>query len=186
MNIAQLISGSGKSVLLIDADMRNPSLSDLIAPGRASGLLDFLIGETPSEDSTFRHPTKPLTFLPANGKLRVSQTAELIGSARMEALLNSARKAYDYVILDLPPLAPVVDVRAIARMIGFFVYVIEWGETSVSTVLQAMQTVPNIEGKILGCVLNKTNMAALRLHSKSEGGNEYYDYHRFRNYETSH
>ena len=186
MNIAQLICSSGKSVLLIDADMRNPTLSGLIAPGRASGLLDFLIGETPSENSTYTHPTKPLTFLPANGTVSVSQTAELIGSPRMEALLNSARKSYDYVILDLPPLAPVVDVRAAARMIGLFVYVIEWGETSVSTVMQAMQTVPNIEAKIVGCVLNKTNMDALRLHSKGTGGNEYYDYHRFHNYETSH
>jgi hypothetical protein len=53
-------------------------------------------------------------------------------------------------------------------------------------VAQALQTVPNIEGKILGCVLNKTNMDALRLYNKGLGSSEYYDYHRFRDYETSH
>jgi len=184
-NLAQLISASGKSVLLIDADMRNPALSNQVAPGRAAGLLEFLTGETPTEQSTFAHPTRPLTFLPANGTLRVAQTSELIGSPRMEALLNSARKSFDYVILDLPPLAPVVDVRAVARLINAFVYVIEWGETSISTVTQAIQTVPNIDGKILGCVLNKTNMDALRLYNKGHGPNEYYDYHRFHDYETS-
>jgi len=109
----------------------------------------------------------------------------LIGSPRMEALLNAARENYDYVLIDLPPLAPVVDVRAVARMIGSFVYVIEWGETSVATVTQAMLTVPNIESKILGCVLNKTNMQALRLYNMGHGSSEYYDYHRFRNYETA-
>jgi len=186
MNLAQLISTSGKSVLLIDGDMRNPALSGQIAPGRVSGLVDFLIGESSTDQSTYVHPTRPLTFLPANGKIKVSQTAELIGSPRMEALLNAARKSYNYIIIDLPPLAPVVDVRAIARMITSFVYVIEWGETSVSTVTQAIQTVPGIETKILGCVLNKTNMNALRLYNKGHGSSEYYDYHRFQQYETSH
>jgi succinoglycan biosynthesis transport protein ExoP len=185
MNLAQLISSSGKSVFLIDGDMRNPALSGQVAPARKSGLVDFLIGEASIEQSTYAHPSQPLTFLPANGKIKVSQTAELIGSARMEALLNTARKTYDYVIVDLPPLAPVVDVRAVARMISSFVYVIEWGETSTSTVSQAIQTVPGIETKILGCVLNKTNMNALRLYNKGHGSSEYYDYHRFRQYESS-
>jgi len=185
MNLAQLISASGKSVLLIDGDMRSPSLSEMVAPNRLSGLIDFLIGETPLEQATYAHPTRPLNFLPANGKMKISQTAELIGSPRMEALLNAARENYDYVLIDLPPLAPVVDVRAVARMIGSFVYVIEWGETSVATVTQAMLTVPNIESKILGCVLNKTNMQALRLYNMGHGSSEYYDYHRFRNYETA-
>jgi succinoglycan biosynthesis transport protein ExoP len=104
----------------------------------------------------------------------------------MERLLEVVSRNYDYVVIDLPPLAPVVDVRAIARMVDGFVYVIEWGKTSTSTVQQAMQTVPALGDKMLGVVLNKTNMQALRLYSKNEAGNEYYDYHRFSAYTEGH
>ena len=71
-------------------------------------------------------------------------------------------------------------------MVGAFVYIIEWGKTSVATVKQAMQTVQGLEEKTLGCVLNKANMDALRLYSQGVATNEYYDYERFRPYVTSH
>lgn len=186
MNIAQLIAMSGRSVLLIDGDLRNPSLSNAVAPGRQAGLLDYLTGAAPITSSILTDKAQQLAFLPANGGARVPQTAELLGTQAMEQLLEAVSRNYDYVIIDLPPLAPVVDVRAVARLVDGFVYVIEWGQTSVSTVQQAMQTVPTLGNKMLGVILNKTNMQALRLYSKSEAGNEYYDYHRFGAYTESH
>lgn len=186
MNLAQLIAMSGKSVLLIDGDLRNPSLSDLVAPKRNSGLLEYLVDGSTVSQSILVDPTKPLSFLPANGGIRVPQTAELMGSAQMERLIAALSNTYDFVVIDLPPLAPVVDVRVIARLIQGFVYVVEWGQTSEATVQQAMQTVPSLHDKLLGVVLNKTNMQALRLYSKNESGNEYYDYNRFGAYAESH
>lgn len=186
MNLAQLIAMSGKSVLLIDGDLRNPSLSDMVAPQRNSGLLEYLIDSSTVSQSILADPSKPLSFLPANGGTRVAQTAELIGTAQMERLLDLLSNTYDFVIIDLPPLAPVVDVRVIARLVDGFVYVVEWGKTSATTVQQAMQTVPSLHDKLLGVILNKTNMQALRLYSKNEAGNEYYDYHRFGAYAESH
>jgi succinoglycan biosynthesis transport protein ExoP len=186
MNIAQLIAMSGRSVLLIDGDLRNPSLSNTVAPRRKSGLLEYLTGSAPVGESMLTDKVHRLAFLPANGGTRLPQTAELVGAEAMERLLEVVSRNYDYVVIDLPPLAPVVDVRAIARMVDGFVYVIEWGKTSTSTVQQAMQTVPALGDKMLGVVLNKTNMQALRLYSKNEAGNEYYDYHRFSAYTEGH
>lgn len=186
MNLAQLIALSGSGVLVIDADLRNPSLSRSVSPERAAGLLDCLMDSKPLDQVVCGHPSRPLNFLPAYGARKVTQTSELLGSSRMRDLLATASRHYDYVIIDLPPLAPVVDVRAIAPMIGAFVYIIEWGKTSVATVKQAMQTVQGMEEKMLGCVLNKANMEALRLYSQGVATNEYYDYERFRPYVTSH
>ena len=69
--------------------------------------------------------------------------------------------SYDYVIVDLPPLAPIVDVRATTPLVDCFVLVVEWGRTKIDVVQHALRTAPNVSEAILGAVLNKTDMSIL-------------------------
>ena len=178
MNLAELIASSGKRVLIIDADLRNPGLSNEVAPDRKNGLLEFLLGKAALADVIYTNSSGTLGFVPAcHGQ--ASHTSELLGSARMEELLADARNVYDYVIVDLPPLAPVVDARAIAGAIDGFVFVVEWGQTSFATATHALHETPIVNTKVIGCVLNKTDLKDLRIQSMSRGSNQYYSYNKF-------
>ena len=178
MNLAELIASSGKRVLIIDADLRNPGLSNEVAPDRRAGLLEFLLGKVALADVVYTNSSGTLGFVPAC-QGQASHTSELLGSTRMEELLADARNVYDYVIVDLPPLAPVVDARAIAGAIDGFVFVVEWGQTSFATATHALHETPIVNTKVIGCVLNKTDLKDLRIQSMSRGSNQYYSYNKF-------
>ena len=179
MNIAELIAAAGSSVLVIDADLRSPTLTREIAPHATAGLYEFLAKNVPIDDLLYSDTTKRLKFLPAAAKGGAAQKADLIGTNRMAQLLQAARKAYDYVIIDLPPLAPVVDAKAIAGAIDGFVFVVEWGKTSIATVTDALHNAPSVNQKIIGCVLNKTDENGLRLYTSSVGSSQYYSSEKF-------
>ena len=142
MNIAELIASAGSSVLVIDADLRSPTLTREIAPQASAGLYEFLVDNVPIDELIYSDTAKRLKFLPAAAKGGAGQKADLIGSTRMAQLLEAARKAYDYVIIDLPPLAPVVDAKAVAGAMDGFVFVVEWGKTSIATVTDALHNAP--------------------------------------------
>jgi succinoglycan biosynthesis transport protein ExoP len=92
----------------------------------------------------------------------------------VKQLFESLRSAYDYVIVDLPPLAPVVDVRATTNLIDSFVYVVEWGRTKIDVVWHNLANASGVYDRLLGVVLNKADTQVL---GRYEGyhGNYYYN-----------
>lgn len=182
MNIAELIAASGNSVLIIDADLRSPTLTREITPDAKAGLFEFLVDNVPINDLIYSDEAKRLKFLPAAGRGGAAQKTDLIGSTKMAQLLAAARQTYNYVILDLPPLAPVIDAKAVAGAVDGFVFVVEWGETSIATVTDALHNAPLVSQKIIGCILNKADEEALRLYTASVGNSEYYHHEKFGSY----
>lgn len=182
MNIAELIASSGNTVLVIDADLRSPTLTREITPNATAGLFEFLVNGAPINDLIYSDETKRLKFLPAAGKGGAAQKTDLIGSANMAQLLTAARQTYNYVIIDLPPLAPVIDAKAIAGSVDGFVFVIEWGETSIATVSDALHDAPHVDQKIIGCLLNKADEDTLHLYTSTVGNSQYYSNEKFSSY----
>jgi succinoglycan biosynthesis transport protein ExoP len=182
MNIAQLIAASGSSVLVIDADLRSPTLTREVTPDAEAGLFEFLVHNVPINDLIYSDEAKRLKFLPAAGRRGAAQKTDLIGSNKMAELLTAARQIYDYVILDLPPLAPVIDARAVAGAVDGFVFVVEWGATSIATVSDALHNAPLVNHKIIGVVLNKADEETLRLYTTTVGNSEYYHHEKFGSY----
>ena len=80
----------------------------------------------------------------------------------LRALLESVQDSYDYVILDLPPITPGADVKAISHLIDAFILVIEFGRTSQQAVIDALNAAPTVREKLLGTVLNKADPNELR------------------------
>jgi succinoglycan biosynthesis transport protein ExoP len=80
----------------------------------------------------------------------------------MEDLLVAARKAYDYIIIELAPIVSVVDVKVIERFIDRFVFVVEWGRSKRSLVLEALSDAQMIRERLIGIVLNRADPFALR------------------------
>jgi succinoglycan biosynthesis transport protein ExoP len=182
MNIAELIAASGNTVLVIDADLRSPTLTREITPNASAGLFEFLVNDAPINDLIYSDEAKRLKFLPAAGKGGAAQKTDLIGSTNMAQLLTAARQTYNYVIIDLPPLAPVIDAKAVAGAVDGFVFVVEWGATSIATVSDALHNAPHVNQKIIGCLLNKADEDSLHLYTSSVGNSEYYSHEKFGSY----
>jgi succinoglycan biosynthesis transport protein ExoP len=160
--LALLIAQGGARVILVDADLRNPSLSRELAPGAEFGLLDALSNKMALGDVVWIDPLTRLQFLPAIvTRTQLAHTSELLGSPAIERLFEQLRDEYDYVIVDLSPLAPVVDARATLSLIDSYVFVVEWGRTKVATVHHALGAARRIYDRVLGFVLNKADYSVL-------------------------
>ncbi|WP_046865769.1 Wzz/FepE/Etk N-terminal domain-containing protein [Microvirga massiliensis] len=178
-NLAQLIAHSGRRALLIDADLRHPTLTHLMAPGAQCGLLDLLRDEKDESrkiaDVVWHDPLTGLDFLPGVVGDGPSHTSEILSSAAMANLVQAAQAEYDYVVVDFPPLAPVVDAKAASPVIDAFVLVIEWGRTSPEIVSEALGSAEAVQSKLIGAVLNRANPTKL----KQLEGYKGYDYHKY-------
>jgi polysaccharide biosynthesis transport protein len=166
-NLARLISHAGGKAILLDCDLRNPSLTRALTPEAEIGLLEVISGKKLLTDALWTDPATSLAFLPMVAKARLSHTNEILASAAMKKLVDSLREVYDYVLMDLPPLTPVVDVRATTQIIDSYLFVVEWGRTSVDVVERALGSAPLVYERLLGVVLNKADLDIMRNYSRN-------------------
>jgi succinoglycan biosynthesis transport protein ExoP len=168
-NLGALITASGARALVIDGDCHQRSLTAKLAPDAREGLIEAL--------ATLVHHRQRswLDVLPCVLQNRIPNAAELLGSPQMEELLVAARKAYDYIIIELAPIVSVVDVKVIENFIDNFIFIIEWERSKRSLVLEALSDVDIIRGRVTGVVLNKADPLALHIIEAYKGDT-------FRNY----
>lgn len=159
-NLAELIAHAGGRVLLVDLDLRNPSLSRSLAPD-SRGVIDVIAGKATLPDVAWADRSTNLAFLASGATPKMMHTNEVIASAAMKALFEHLRTIYDYIIVDLPPLAPVVDVRSTTNIIDSYVYVIEWGRTKIDVVEHNLSVASGVYDHLVGVVLNKADTNVL-------------------------
>jgi capsular exopolysaccharide synthesis family protein len=175
-NLSEMIAASGSKTLLIDGDSRHRGLTRRLAPGAKAGLTHAVAGQAAVEDLMWRDPNINLEFLPMIRPPPASHSVGTVSSAAMQKLLDSVQDRYDCVIVDLPPLTPVADVKAVSHLIDYFILVIEWGRTSHEAVTDALKTAPHVFEKLLGAVLNKADPTVLKK-LESYKGRYYRDYY---------
>jgi succinoglycan biosynthesis transport protein ExoP len=182
-NLARLIAHAGGKAILLDCDLRNPSLTHSLAPGAEVGLLDVISGKASLRDAVWHDPATSLAFLPMIAKARLPHSNEILASPGMKKLIESLREVYDYVLVDLPPLNPVVDVRSTSQIIDSYLFVIEWGQTGVDAVRRALGSAPLVYESLIGVILNKADLDAIRRYSRGAGDNyknEYFERYGFK------
>jgi len=180
INLAQLLAMQGSRTLLIDADLRNPGATRAIGRHAEQGILEALLEGKPLKDVLLLDSKTRLAFLPAVVKRRVPHSSDLLSSSIMVNLLEELKVHFDYIVLDLPPLGPVVDARAVSPMLDASLAVIEWGRTSRRVVRTTFAVQPELMEKCIGVVLNKVDTEKLKLY-RSYGSGEYY-YNRYSAY----
>ena len=179
-NLAELIAHAGKRVILVDSDLRNPTLTRNLAADATVGLLEVLAGKSELRQAIHIDELTGLAFLPAVIESRLAHSNEILASEAFKRIIDRLRQTYDYVIVDLPPLAPVVDVRATTNVIDSYVYVVEWGKTRMNVVQHQLAAAPEVFDRLLGVVLNKANMSVLGRHQYYYGKYSYNkDYHQY-------
>lgn len=174
--LAQLVAQVGGRVIIVDCDLRNPSLSRTFAPNATVGIIDVLAGEQPLEEAIWRDGPGGMAFLPALSRSRVFHTSEVLASEPTKKLFDDLRESYDYVVVDLPPLAPLIDVRATPHLVDGYFLVIEWGRTKIDVVQHALNTAPGVYEVLLGTILNKANMEFMSRYEVHRG-KYYYNKH---------
>lgn len=165
--LALSIAQVGGRVILVDCDLRNPSLSRALAPRANAGMLEVLSGNVALDEALNKETYLSLAFLPVVSRERIPDSSELLSSSAMKKLFERLRNSYDYVIVDLPPLAPLADVRATSHLVDSYLLVVEWGRTSTAIVQYALSRAPRVYDRIIGAVLNKVDMKALSLYDGS-------------------
>jgi len=162
-NLSALIASSPRArLLVIDCDLHRRRLTDKLAPDAHEGLIEALDDPSRLAGLVYKMERSGLDFLPCALSKRIANAAELLGSAQMEKLLDAARAAYDFVIIEVPPIMSVVDIKTIERYIDKFIFVVEWGKTRRRLVQEALFEVEMIRGRLMYIVLNKADPAALR------------------------
>lgn len=173
-NLASLIASLGSKTILIDSDLRNPGLSRAVAPDAPEGLVELLQGRRNVMQVSLREEESNLVVVPATVHRKMTNSSELLSSQAMQGLLEGLGEVFDYIVLDLPPMGPVIDVRAMSDLVDAFVIVIEWGKTSRSLVRSTLTIEAEVAEKCLGVILNKVDQEKMKLYSGSEYRNYYY------------
>jgi len=173
INFAELLSLQGARTLLVDADLRNPGLSRAVAPHAKTSVVDTILEPKDLKAISMTNPDTGLTVVPTTVRRRIPHTSEIIASPGMRRFLRDVSPSFDYIVLDLPPLGPVVDARAIAPQVDAFIFVVEWGRTARNAVRSVLRAEPAIRDKCLGVVLNKVDQDRMK-HYIDFGSIDYY------------
>lgn len=156
VSLAAFAARSHKRTLLIDLDVRHPSVHSELGWSVSHGLVEYLSGERPLADVIQHDLETGLHFLPV--REQVTNPTDLLESERLRALVEMARERYDYVIIDSAPLVSVTDSRLAALLADRTVFVIKWGDTVESAAQDGVQTLRDIGVDVAGAVLTQIDL----------------------------
>lgn len=175
VNLSYVLAEKGSPVLLIDGDLRIPSIAKKMRIDSSPGLTDLLMGHG-AHMPDFRSALLDNWFILPSGDIPPNPS-ELLGSRRMEYILNSLRESFDYIIIDLPPVNIVTDALSIASLITGMVVVVREDYTEKKELERCFRQLQLSNVNVLGCILNE---------SKNDGGSykkyrkhKYYKYYKY-------
>ncbi|MBI3687721.1 MAG: polysaccharide biosynthesis tyrosine autokinase [Actinobacteria bacterium] len=173
-NLALSLAGAGARTVLLEGDLRRPSVADYLGLEGAVGVTDVLVGRVQLADALqpWGDAGLPLQVLPS-GALPPNPS-ELLGSANMLQLLTQLRERADFVIVDAPPLLAVTDAAILTKAADGALLVVRHGKTPRDQVRRALDALGNVDAKVLGTVLN---MVPVTGHSGGRYGHYGYGYH---------
>lgn len=152
-NLAVVLTQAGKSVLLIDCDMRNPTVHKNFNLSNKVGLSSCISMGTALSDAVQKTSIEGLYAL--TGGVIPPNPSELLGSEQMKNVLQRAKEQYDYVLIDTPPVMPCTDALIVSRFVDGMILVIASAEVKVEMARDVKNQLVNAGANILGVVLNK-------------------------------
>lgn len=155
INVAYVLAESGKRVLLIDGDLRVPSIAKKMEIEKTPGLTDLLMGHEVPDFGVFRSKILDNWYIVPSGNLPPNPS-ELLGSRRMKSLLTTLAEKFDYIIVDLPPVNLVSDALAISPLITGMVVVVREDYAEKKEIEQCVRHLRLTNVKVLGWVFNRT------------------------------
>jgi len=159
--------------LIVDSDLRRPSLHKLLKVSNSLGLTNFLLKQNSLEEVIQTTSLPTLHFL-ASGKLP-SSSLGILNSAQMKEFIQAVKKRYDFVFFDSPPIMGVSDASILASVVDLSLLVIQYRKYPQAMTIRAKQMVEKVGGTMLGVVLNNINISQDSYYYYYSG--YYYDYY---------
>jgi capsular exopolysaccharide synthesis family protein len=162
MLLAASSARSGKRTILLDCDFRLHSTSEALRRLRSKhrpGLSELLRGEAKLEDVIIEDPITKIRLIPA-GSI-APNAADLLMSQGMLDLIAVLRSGFDYIVMDAPPLLPVVDALALATVADKILVIVEWRRTPHASIYEAFRILGREANRVAGIVLNKVELNQL-------------------------
>jgi succinoglycan biosynthesis transport protein ExoP len=149
--LATSFSESGLKTLIVDADLRNPSVTRHFGFQRKVGLVDVLLDQIDAESALCFSDAQGLWVLPAGGNSQ--RSGDLLTFGRLHKLIGRYRSIFDCIVLDTPPVGQVVDARILSKVVDKTIFVVKWRTTDREMVRENIKRLPD-PGKIAGVVFN--------------------------------
>lgn len=154
INLAITLAQAEQRVLLLEADLRRPRVSEYLRLEPTVGLTTVLIGRIGIEDALQQWGDSGLEVI-TSGSIPPNP-AELLQSQAMQDVVQKLRDRYDVIVIDAPPLLPVTDAALLAAQADGAIVVVRYGKTTRDQVLHAVDRLNAVDARVLGCVLNMT------------------------------
>ena len=156
VNLAYTLAELGKSVLLIDGDMRRPAVHEIVGASMTPGVSEILTGKTGLNESVIRYKSTvdSTTFDMIPGGEVPDHPAELLNSSRFGKILEVSAKVFDYVIVDLPPVNAVIDAVNVSKYVDGLVVVIREDHCPRYVLTECVEQLHYAKANILGFVMN--------------------------------
>ena len=177
VNLAIVLAQKGSRVLLVDGDMRRPTLHKVLGVSRDIGLSSILDNKPSPEDAILAAPDFPNLFILPAG-LSPSNPVEMLDSDRLRELIKLWRNQYDFVIVDSPPALSVTDAVVLSPEVDAVIMVVRSGRTTKDAVRRARDTLYQVNARIMGIVVNAVDLRSPDLYYYyyySKRGNGYYN-----------
>ncbi len=177
INCAVVLAQKGVRVLLVDADLRRPSIHKTLGMGPRSGLSNVLTGSSTLEQTITRSAILPNLFiLPAGTP--PPNPAELLASTNMRDVLAQLREQYDHIVVDTPPSLSVTDAVVLSPRADAVVLVIRSGQTTKQSLRRARDILSQVNAKVVGVLLNAVDLSSPDYYYYYEYQGKYASYYR--------
>lgn len=178
VSFARAAAHAGLRVLLVDCDLRHPSVHRTLGLSQPKeGLVEYLAGRISFGNVVVKDLPSGLDFIPvASG---AANPPDLLGSAQMRRILREARELYDLVILDTAPVLPVSDSRVLAQLSDKTVFVVRWNETPRDAAMNAVKELRSFKADIAGVILSVVDTTKQSRYGYGDGGYYYRRYSRY-------
>lgn len=167
-NLALTMAQADKRVLVIDCDLRKPTIHKKFNISNEKGVSNFLIGQTALEDVIHKYSDN-LYLLPS-GTIPPNP-AEMLSSKKLKEFLEKVKEEFDCIIIDSPPVMAVTDAQILSTIVDGVLIVAAPGQTEKEGIIKAKEQISKVNGKLLGVVLTKMPM------KKGKGYGNYYYYY---------
>src|SRR3984885_1035095 len=158
-NSAIVLAQRGSRVLLVDGDLRQPTIAKMFGITANAGLTTIMDGRSRFEDAVVRLPHIPNLSILSSGPAN-SQPAELLGSTKMKECISRWRSEFDFVIIDTPPCLSFTDAVLLSREADGVMLVARWGQTTKAALRAASDLLLQVNARMIGLVLNAYDLSA--------------------------
>jgi capsular exopolysaccharide synthesis family protein len=171
-NLAATMARMGRPVLLVDADMRKPTVHKLFNTSLKPGLTDVILGRCNLDEAIRETAIKRLKVIPA-GTIPPNP-AELLTSNRMQKLIATFRERFEYLIFDTPPILAVTEAAVLSGVLDGTVLFVKASGTTRESAQRALEQLTDVRARTLGVILNQVNFEKERYYYSYYYANQYY------------